>query len=402
MFRHLLKLVWKRKARNLMLSLEILLAFVIVFAVTCFAVRNYQLYQLPIGFEYRDVWTADIKPAENDYNAGSFDPRVYDQLKRGLEALPEVERVGFAGGTPFTRRTMRTEFNLPGNGRRVSADMAELSDDAFAISGIKVVEGRAFSAEDEGAPGTPVVLNRSMAELLFPGESAIGRQFTDSEAETKEKRMFKVVGVVEEYRNQGELMNPVNFILMRFSPLSSKDSVWTVMLKVKPGTERMFEAKLSERLKSIRNDWSYEISPQDAMRADRLKSALGPLIAMAVVAVFMLVMVAFGLFGVLWQNTTQRIPEIGLRRALGASAGHIYRQIIAEQMLLSSVAMLAALVLLVQLPLTGAFGDSLGWDVFLLATVLSMAVIYLISLLCSIYPGWRAARLSPTEALHYE
>ncbi|PWF48430.1 ABC transporter permease [Massilia glaciei] len=401
MFRHLLKLIWKRKSRNLMLSLEILLAFVIVFAVTCFAVRNYQLYQLPIGFDHRDVWTADIK-ADNEHGAGGIDAAVYDQLKRGLEALPEVENVGFVGFSPFTRSTMRTEFNLPGNGRRVSADMSEISDDAFALSGIKIVEGRAFSAEDEGAPGIPVVINRSMAELLFPGVSAVGKQFTDSEAETRDKRMLKVVGVVDEYRNQGELMNPVNFILMRFSPLSSKDSVWTIMLKVKPGTGRAFEAKLSERLKSIRNDWSYEISPLDALRASMLKSALGPLIAMAVVAVFMLVMVAFGLFGVLWQNTTQRIPEIGLRRALGASAGHIYRQIIAEQLLLSSVAMLAALLLLVQLPITGAFGDSLGWDVFLLAAALSMAVIYLISLLCSIYPGWRAARLSPTEALHYE
>jgi putative ABC transport system permease protein len=113
-------------------------------------------------------------------------------------------------------------------------------------------------------------------------------------------------------------------------------------------------------------------------------------------------MVAFGLFGVLWQNTTRRIPEIGLRRAIGANAGNIYRQIIAEQFLLSSGAMLVALLLLVQLPITGALGDSLNWTVFAAAAALSAGVIYLLSLLCSVYPGWRASRLSPTEALHYE
>jgi putative ABC transport system permease protein len=133
-----------------------------------------------------------------------------------------------------------------------------------------------------------------------------------------------------------------------------------------------------------------------------LKSQMIPLIILGVIAAFLLVMVAFGLFGVLWQNTTQRIPEIGLRRALGASAGRIYQQIIAEQLLLSSGAMLIALVLLVQLPLTGVFGDSLNWQVFVTAAALSAAVIYLLSLLCSLYPGWRAARLSPTQALHYE
>jgi len=133
-----------------------------------------------------------------------------------------------------------------------------------------------------------------------------------------------------------------------------------------------------------------------------LRLQLIPLLVLSVIAAFLLLMVGFGLFGVLWQNTTQRIPELGLRRAIGANAGNIYRQIVAEQLLLSTVAMLLALALLVQLPLTGALADSLSWPVFGIATLLSMAVIYLLSLLCSLYPGWRAARLSPTQALHYE
>ena len=61
-----------------------------------------------------------------------------------------------------------------------------------------------------------------------------------------------------------------------------------------------------------------------------------------------------------------------------------------------------ALLLLVQLPLTGVLGANLNWTVFLGAAGLSMCVIYLISLLCALYPGWRASRLNPTEALHYE
>ncbi|UUZ53560.1 hypothetical protein LP419_33250 [Massilia sp. H-1] len=64
--------------------------------------------------------------------------------------------------------------------------------------------------------------------------------------------------------------------------------------------------------------------------------------------------------------------------------------------------MLVGLLLLVQLPITGALGEHMNWGVFLTAAALSMVVIYLLSLLCSVYPGWRASRLSPTEALHYE
>ena len=174
------------------------------------------------------------------------------------------------------------------------------------------------------------------------------------------------------------------------------------MLKLRPGTPRTFETRLNARLKQVRGDWNYIVTPLPDGRKSMLGTQMIPLTILSVIAAFLLVMVAFGLFGVLWQNTTQRIPEIGLRRALGASAGDIYRQIIAEQMLLSSGAMAVALLLLVQLPLTGVFGENLDWTVFFMASALSAGVIYLLSLLCSLYPGWRAARLSPTQALHYE
>jgi putative ABC transport system permease protein len=60
MLRHLLQLTWKRKSRNLMLSLEILLAFVIVFGIAAFGLRYWQLYREPIGFDGTDTWSASM------------------------------------------------------------------------------------------------------------------------------------------------------------------------------------------------------------------------------------------------------------------------------------------------------------------------------------------------------
>jgi putative ABC transport system permease protein len=235
---------------------------------------------------------------------------------------------------------------------------------------------------------------------MFPGRQPLGQQFT--EKADGATRTFRVVGLVDDFRHRGPLMTPVNFVMTRFDPHAGKPRLRTILIKVAPGTPRAFEAALNRRLKLVRNDWAYEIAPLQTMRASMLKEQLVPFIVVSVIAAFMVAMVAFGLFGVLWQNTTRRIPEIGLRRAVGASAGDIYRQIVSEQLLLSSIAMIVGLVLLVQLPLTGALGEGLNWTVFLGAAALSMAAIYLLSLLCSLYPGWRASRLSPTEALHYE
>jgi putative ABC transport system permease protein len=402
MFRHMMKLIWKRKSRNLMLSLEILIAFVIVFAVAAACARYSQLYRLPVGFAYQDVWSVSMGGG-GGVGGIKQDAATYDRFKRSLEAMPQIERVAFSTFSPYRRQIMRTEFAVPGGGPRIEADMLDASDDYFQVTGMRLQEGRWYSSVDDGAAAIPVVINRSLAERLFPGQSAVGKQFSDSEPDDKSPRMLKVTGVIEAFRSHGELMKPVNFIFMRFAPPgAAAPDVNTIMLKVRPGTERTFEEALVRQLKLVRNDLSYEVAPLTELRALQFKEELAPLIIMAVIAAFMLAMVAFGLFGVLWQNTTQRIPEIGLRRAIGASSAQIYAQIIGEQLLLSSVAMAVALLLLVQLPLTGALGASLNWPVFFTAAALSMAVIYLLSLLCSLYPGWRASRLSPTEALHYE
>lgn len=398
MLRHLMKLTWKRKSRNLMLSLEILLAFAIVFFIAATALRNWHLYRESTGFGGADTWS--VKIVTGDSKDESIPADVYDTLRRGLLALPEVREVGFVSYSPYTNSTWTTDVKSPQTGAGVETNIIEASDGVAAALDMPIARGRWFAAQDEGAAVQPVVINRLLAAAMFPGRDALGRQFTQTDAGVT--RTLKVVGIVDSFRHRHPLMAPVNFVMTRFAPHTSKSRVRVILVKVAPGTTRAFETRLNDRLRLVRNDWSYTISPLSAMRASQMKEQLVPLAAVSIIAAFMLAMVAFGLFGVLWQNTTRRIPEISLRRAIGARAGDIYRQIVAEQLLLSSVAIVAGLVLLVQLPLTGALGDSLDWRLFAEAAALSMAMIYLLSLLCALYPGWRASRLSPAEALHYE
>jgi putative ABC transport system permease protein len=398
MLRHLMKLIWKRKTRNVMLTLEILLAFVLLFAIAAFGVRNYSLYNMPTGFEWRNQWSVRIRATDL-----KSDAVLFDQLKRALLALPEVEKVAFVSFPNYTMSRWSGDYALADGSHRLQVDILGVTDDYFDTMNMHLLAGRWFSSIDDGAGATPVVITRRLAEHLFPGGSAIDQVYVESSDQSgRAPQRYRVTGVIEAFRAQGEYMDPRPVMLQRTVPGVDSEALPTIMLRLKPGTTRTFESRLSAALKQVRSDWAYGISPQAESRKSLLRQQLLPLLILSVIAAFLMVMVAFGLFGVLWQNTTQRIPEIGLRRALGANAGHIYRQIIAEQLLLSSGAILVALLLLVQLPLTGVFGDRLNWPVFATAAALSAGVIYLLSLLCSLYPGWRAARLSPTQALHYE
>lgn len=400
MFTHLLKPIWRRKFKNLMLSLEILLAFLVVFAVVAAFSRFHQLYQQPVGFDYNNVWTVEIQTSD----AGGIknDAGTYDNLKRSLQALPEVEQVAFAAYSPYENTTWESNFFLPDSGAKVVANVLQAGDDFFAVTRMALVRGRWPSSVDEGAAQAPVLINRRLEQALFPGQDALGKVISDGKPDSKDRSLYKVVGVIDDFRSHGEYMAPTEFVITRFSPQSSKHGVSAILLRVKPGTSRAFEAVLNKQLKLVRNDWSYHISPMPDMRSSMLKQVEIPLTVLAVIAAFLLLMVAFGLFGVLWQNTTQRVPEIGLRRAIGATATAIYRQIVIEQLLVTSLSVMVGLLLLVQLPITGAFGDNLNWPLFLGTALVSVVIMGLVSVLCALYPAWQASRLSPTQALQYE
>lgn len=398
MLRHLLKLVWKRKGRNLMLSVEILIAFAIVFAVAALALRYAQIYREPLGFEHDQVWTVHLQAPVSERS--SYTAAIYDQFQRGVASMPEVSALSFATSAPFLDREMQSRYRQTGNGRGMYAETMDVSDGLAGVLGLKLSAGRVFDERDNGAAATPALINRRMAAELFGSADPVGRQFTRDE--DGKPVLLQVAGVMENFRRGGELAPPKNVVLIREQMQAPGGSMEMMLIKLAPGTTRQFEEKLHAHLKQIRNDWQYTITPLASAHEKTLRERMAPLVIIAVIALFMLAMVAVGLFGVLWQNITHRIPEIGLRRAVGASAGDIYRQIVSEQLLHSTTAIVAALVLLVQLPLTGALGESMNWQVFSAAALLSMATIYLLSLLCSLYPGWRASRLTPTEALQYE
>ena len=125
-----------------------------------------------------------------------------------------------------------------------------------------------------------------------------------------------------------------------------------------------------------------------------------PLFALGVVSALVLGMVALSLSGVLWQRATLRIEEIGLRRALGGSAVGIFSQLTGEMLIVASAGVLAAAMLIVQLPLLDLL--DYGGGIFGLSLVLSALVVYGLVVVCSLYPARLACRVRPAEALHSE
>ena len=109
-----------------------------------------------------------------------------------------------------------------------------------------------------------------------------------------------------------------------------------IVIRVKPGVTSAFEEKLMKQASQIAKGWTIEMKTMDEMRTSDNKVTLIPLIIFSVVCGFLIINVALGLFGVLWYNINRRISEIGLRRAIGAASGQVYRQFIGEVLVLAT------------------------------------------------------------------
>src|SRR5277367_3673431 len=108
MFKHLFKLIWNKKKQNFLLMSEMLVSFLVMFAVFTLLVFYYNNYKKPMGLEYKNVWIINYN---NSYKTGSTDSlnMYYDALKKTLKPLPQVQEVSStADNTPFTQNTNST------------------------------------------------------------------------------------------------------------------------------------------------------------------------------------------------------------------------------------------------------------------------------------------------------
>jgi putative ABC transport system permease protein len=330
---HLLKLVWNRKRSNVLLMLEILAAFLVLFAVAVTALYSLDFYRRPVGFDYRDVWSIEFSRTGMDrYTLPTGeDAPIIRSLMRELESLEPVTAVAAGSNRPYSGSVSMNGWEYEGRSIMAKDDYVSLG--YREVVGLDVVQGRWFEPADSALDWKPAVINLHLARELFGDEDPIGRRMSDDSVDVDRR----VVGVVSEYRNGGEF-SEAGPHFFDFVPQDGQSGlpIRFLLIKVAPGTEAGFEVPLTDRLHAIAPNWSFTIKTLESERRGDFMVTLIPTLIAAVVAGFLLLMVVLGLTGVMWQNVTRRTREIGLRRAVGACRADIHRQIVAEVMVTAS------------------------------------------------------------------
>ena len=395
MIRHLFTLIWNRRRANFLLIAEIFLAFVVLFVVGSLLVYNQQNYRTPPGFAYEQVWCISLDPGALP-RAGQL--ATVRQVMSRLRALPEVVAVGrTSSNTPFSGSTNGSTVGI-GMERKNSIESVSghlVEDDLREVLQLPVVAGRWFDKRDDGATLRPAVISRDLGERLFPRQSALGQTIGRNGEE------LRVVGLIEQFRADDPLSESRPAILLRVSP---QDTAWgeasAMLLRVRPGAGAALERRMTTEIMAIAKGWNVGITALPEQRAAQLKRALTPLVALGLVCVFLIVNVAMGLFGVLWQTINQRRAEIGLRRAMGASAGVISGQVVGEILVVTTFGLALGLLVAAQFPLLGVL--NVRPAVYTQAMLLATGLVYVLTTLCALYPSRLAAAIHPAVALREE
>jgi putative ABC transport system permease protein len=397
MIKHVFTLVWNRRRTNALIVAEVLISFLVVCAVLTMGIHYLTNYMKPLGFDYENIWSIDVSTGLTWTGLGqSGAMNTTRQLLETVRGYPEVTVAAGILVTPFGGSTWRD--NVDNINTAVMYDGA--TDDLPQLLGLKLLQGRWFDQTDDAQNWNPAVINASLRDKLFGNEDPLGKTLIKvSEHRRKEVR---VVGVIDDFRLKGELRAPFDLYLSRLrldDTLSFHQP--DLLVRVQPGTPPEFEERLMSGLNAAAPGWSFSIQPLSKMRKAQFTERLAPLGIIALIAGFLLLMVGFGLLGVLWQNVTRRTAEIGLRRALGAHARSVYLQILAEILVVATIGLAIGTLIVIQFPLLG-IDEDISLMTYVVGLLLSIGVIYFLAAACGLYPGWLASRIGPAAALHYE
>jgi putative ABC transport system permease protein len=393
MFKHLFKMIWNKKKQNSLLIVEILLSFMVIFAVFSFALNSYNNYAKPMGFNYDHVWAVSYNHTLETKNPDSV-TLVYQTLLRNIKSLPLVVDAGYASSNiPFSNNHMST--GITNNGIQLRNVNNFFMDENYVnTTGVKMLAGRWYNSADAALKAKPIVINKTLKEKLFGKIDVIGKTFGD-DAKSKQK----IIGVIDDMKTDGDYQAPAPGIYNQHDTAAYK---WMgkIMVKVTPDADAAFEGKLYKLVSNTFKNSNIEIEHLDNKLTAYNKFTLVPLIILSIVAAFLIINVALGIFGVLWYNINKRRGEIGLRRAVGAPGSSVSAQLVYEALILATLSLIIGAFFAVQFPLLNVF--DLPASVYLFAMLFAVIFIYLLVLVCSLYPGKQAAAIYPAVALHEE
>jgi predicted permease len=398
-----------RRFRSGLVVAEVALSIVLLVGAALMTRSLLKLQAIDVGMNTESLLSMRLALPAQPYG-GRTGPAARDvfmaDLLAGLRSDPDITMASAGALPPSSHMVVMGEVEVGDRpGARSDETLLRVFDvwpGFFATTGIRIIDGRDFREADvDGA----AIVSQGLADLYWPGRSAVGTRFRVGDSPWR-----TVVGVVSEVRGRDEEATSTNGPQLYYP----RDQVDGVMRAVRPTSEIaetrtvVVRASALDAVVARLPDLVHAVDPLVVVAGTRrVEQEFSDAIArprivffmMATFAGFGLLLAVAGLYGVLSHLVAQRVREIGIRLALGATPRDIGRTILGSGLVLAGAGIaigLAAAVALSRLMRTLLYEVEPSDPVTLL---LVSAILLCVAMLASWWPARRAMRVDPVALL---
>jgi predicted permease len=395
-----------RLTRSLLVTSEIALAVVLVGGAGLLieSYRNLQTDRL--GFNPNNILVSTFCCLdEAHYRTPSDTSAYYMQLFERLRELPGVESVSGTDDLPLRQfQGAGSAFEVQGRpaaepGSEPTADFFLVEPRYFETMQIPLLRGRSFTDHDNEHSASVVLINKSLAQRLWPDQDPIGQQLRPVVGDPS-PRWYHIIGVVADAKQRGLGTEQRSTIYRTIYQSTARYTF--VLVRTHPDPLSM-AAAVKNTIASLDRGLAFGVvQTLDQQLAQSVSTQRFSMTLLALFGGLALSLAAIGVYGVTAYTAAQRTHEVGVRRALGAQPADIVKLVLGEGLRLGLVGVvvgIACALALTRVMRNLLYGVSATDPITFFAV---SAVLVGVALAACYLPARRAARVDPIVALRFE
>jgi putative ABC transport system permease protein len=388
--------------RRMLVVSEVGLALVLLIGAGLLLRSLKQLFAIDPGFDSAHLLTMQVQESGRRFNEDSVRARFFEQVLESVRQVPGVTAAAFTSQLPLSGDFDVYGLQLESEPRNKSEGLYRyaVSPAYFATMRIPLRGGRLLDEHDRSPGPRAVLVSESFAKRRFPGGSPVGRRvLLGVGMGVPESQWGTIVGVVGDVKQMSLAMNTSDAFYTTTTQWDWVDPVQSLVVRIR-GNAAALAPAIQKAVWSVDKDQPVvRVATMDTLLAKSQAERHFALVLFEAFGIVALLLAAVGIYGVLSGSVTERMREIGVRSALGASRRDILALILRQGMTLTGIGVVIGLCIAAavsQTIISLLYGISRFDPITYAGVILLLAGVSCVA--CWV-PAWRAAKVDPSITL---